>query len=98
MDDGISTKTEIIVTKEKNAEIRKVTFKNTTNEEKVLELTTYTEPIIEENIDDITHRTFRNLFVSSEFDKDSKSLIMCRKNNTKKIKSYFIGKLFIPDS
>ena len=29
MDDGVSTKTEIIVTKEKNAEIRKVTFKNT---------------------------------------------------------------------
>ena len=98
MDDGVSTKTEIIVTKEKNAEIRKVTFKNTTNEEKVLELTTYTEPIIIENIDDITHRTFRNLFVSSEFDKETKSLIMCRKNNTKKIKSYFIGKLFIPDN
>jgi len=98
MDNGISTKTEIIVTREKNAEIRKVTLKNTTNEEKELELTTYTEPIIEANIDDITHRTFRNLFVSSEFDKETKSLIMCRKNNTKKIKSYFIGKLFIPDN
>ena len=98
MDDGISTKTEIIVTQGKNAEIRKITFKNTTNEEKNLELTTYTEPIIEENIDDITHRTFRNLFVNSEFDKDLKCLIMCRKNNTKKLKSYFVGKLFIPDS
>lgn len=97
MDNGISTKTEIIVTREKNAEIRKVSFKNTTNETKTLELTTYTEPIIEENIVDVTHRTFNNLFVSSEFDKETKSLIMCRKNNTKKLKSYFIGKLFIPD-
>ena len=83
MDDGISTKTEIVVTREKNAEIRKVTFKNTTNVEKELELTTYTEPIIE----DITHRTFRNLFVCSEFNKETKSLIMCRKNNSKKTKA-----------
>ena len=97
MDGGISTKTEIIVTREKNAEIRKVTFKNTTNEVKNLQLTTYTEPIIEENIDDITHRTFRNLFVSSEYDKETKSLIMCRKNNSKKTKSYFISKLLIPN-
>ena len=97
MDNGISTKTEIVVTREKNAEIRKVTFKNTTTEEKELELTTYTEPIIEENIDDITHRTFRNLFVSSEFNKETKSLIMCRKNNSKKTKAYFISKLFIPE-
>lgn len=97
MDYGISTKTEIVVTREKNAEIRKVTFKNTTNVEKELELTTYTEPIIEENIDDITHRTFRNLFVSSEFNKETKSLIMCRKNNSKKTKAYFISKLFIPE-
>ena len=65
---------------------------NTTNETKHLQLTTYTEPIIEENIDDITHRTFRNLFVSSEFDKDTKSLIMCRKNNSKKTRFYFISK------
>lgn len=97
MDEGISTKTEIIVTREKNAEIRKVTFKNMTNETKKLELTTYTEPIIEENIVDITHRTFNNLFVSSEFDKETKSLIMCRKNNSKKTKAYFISKLFIPN-
>ena len=97
MDDGISTKTEIIVTREKNAEIRKVTFKNTTNETKKLELTTYTEPIIEENIVDITHRTFNNLFVSSEFDKETKSLIMCRRNNSKNTRAYVISKLFIPN-
>lgn len=96
MDNGISTKTEIIVTSEKNAEIRKVTFKNTTDEVKKLELTTYTEVIIEENIVDVTHRTFHNLFVSSEFDKETNSLIMCRKNNSKKTKAYFISKLLIP--
>jgi len=97
MDQGVSTKTEIIVTREKNAEIRKITFQNTTTKTKNLELTTYTEPIIEENIVDVTHRTFNNLFVSSEFDKETKSLIMCRKNNSKKTKGYFISKLFIPN-
>ena len=97
-DDGISTETEMIVTREKNAEIRKVTFKNRTDEVKHLELTTYMEPIIEENIVDITHRTFNNLFISSEFDNETKSLIMCRKNNSKKTKWYCVGKLYIPDN
>ena len=65
-DNKITTKTEIIVAKEHNAEIRRVTFKNHSDDDKYLELTTFNEPIIEENIEDITHRTFKNLFISSE--------------------------------
>lgn len=96
-DEDITTKTEIIVTKEYNAEIRKVTFKNNSNEDKFLEITTYNEPIISHNIDDITHRTFRNLFISSEYDSEHESIIMCRKNNNKKTSEYFMNKLLIED-
>ena len=96
-DNKITTKTEIIVTKEHNAEIRRITFKNHSDDDKYLELTTYTEPIIEENIDDITHRTFRNLFVSSEYDKQNEAIIMCRRNNNKNISQYYFNRLLIED-
>ena len=93
-DGDISTKTEMIVTGDKNAEIRKVSFKNSSNVDKTLEITSYMESIIEENASDIAHRTFNNLFVSSSFDEETNSLIMCRKNNTKGTRHYIIGKLF----
>lgn len=96
VDGGIVTQSEIIVTKEQPAEIRKITFKNNSSETKKLELTTYTEVILEENIDDITHRTFRNLFVSSKYDSENDALILCRRNNTKNRSNYIVGKLLIP--
>lgn len=94
-DHNISTKTEIIVTKEHNAEIRRLTFKNNSNKDKSLELTTYTEPIIIQNIEDISHRTFKNLFVSSEYDREHESIVMCRKNNNSKTVQYFVNRLLI---
>ena len=42
MDGKITTKTEIVVTKNHHAEIRKITFKNESDDVKRLELTTYT--------------------------------------------------------
>ena len=97
LDNEITTKTEIIVTKEESAEIRKITFNNHSNKAKKLELTTYTEPIIVNNIEDITHRTFKNLFESSEFDSETGSLIMSRKNSSKKSSSYFFNRLVVAD-
>ena len=96
-DGEVLTKTEIIVTKEHDAEIRKVTFKNHSEEDKFLEITTYTEPIIIENIEDISHRTFKSLFISSSFDKENEALIMCRKNNTKRTRDYMVTKLLVED-
>lgn len=94
-DEKITTQTEIVVVKENDAEIRKVTFKNNSNVIKKLELTTYTEVILEENIDDIVHRAFKNLFVSSKYDKENDALIMRRRNNSKKTSHYMVGKLLV---
>ena len=79
-DGDISTKTEIIVTKEHHSEIRKITFKNDSSETKHLELTTYTEPILSENMNDISHRVFNSMFLSSTIDKDTHSVIIKRKS------------------
>lgn len=98
VDDDVITKTKIIVCKEHHAEIRKITFINNSKENKTLELTTYTEPIISNNMDDISHRVFNNMFIRSEYDPELESLIMVRKSRNDNINNYMVNKLFIPDN
>lgn len=95
-DNEITTKTEIIVTKEHHAEIRKITFTNNSDEDKTLELTTYTEPILSENVNDVSHRVFNNMFLSSEYDVETNSLITLRKDREgSNVNSYMINRLVI---
>ena len=97
-DGKVTTKTEIVVTKNHHAEIRKITFKNESDDIKRLELTTYTEPILSENMDDISHRVFNSMFLTSQYDSDSNSLIVRRKSrNDTNINSYMVHRLLIED-
>ena len=95
-DDKISTKTEIVVSKNHHAEIRKITFKNEEETDKEIELTSYTEPILSENMDDISHRVFNNMFISTEYDSKTDSLIAKRKNRgDSNINSYMVTRMII---
>ena len=97
-DKYISTKTEIVVSSSHFSEIRKITFKNESDEDRVLELTTYTEPILSENMNDVSHKAFNNMFISTYFDNKSNSLIARRRNKTSlNANSYMFNRLFIPD-
>lgn len=95
LDHDIITTTEVVVAKTYHAEIRKITFKNTGEKDKTLELTTYTEPIMSENMDDISHKTFQNLFVQSEYDESTNSIIMHRKLRDNDTTYYMINRLLI---
>ena len=95
VDNDIVTNTEVVVTKRHNAEIRKITFKNVSPKTRRLELTTYTEPIICEKEADISHRVFNNMFIKSEYNKETNSLILKRKLRDSNDKYYFINKLLI---
>ena len=93
-DGKITTKTEIVVTKNHHAEIRKITFKNESDDVKRLELTTYTEPILSESMDDISHRVFNSMFLTSMYESDSNSLVVRRKSrNDTNINSYMVHRL-----
>ncbi len=94
-DDDIVTTTEIIVTKMHHAEIRKITFKNNSDTDKILELTTYTEPIIAENMVDITHRVYNNLFIESKYNYDKNAIIITKNNRDSKMKYYMASRLLI---
>ena len=95
-DDNISTKTEIAVCKNHHAEIRKITLKNDGDEDLELELTSYTEPILSENMNDVSHRVFNNMFIKTEYDSDTNSLIARRKARGESgLSSYMVTRLII---
>ena len=97
-DADISTKTEIVVCKNYHAEIRRIKFINESTIEKELEITSYTEPILSENMDDISHRVFNNMFISTEYDENTNSLIAKRKSRgDSNINSYMLTRLIIDD-
>ena len=98
-DKDISTKTEIVVCKSHHAEIRRITFINESNEDKCLELTSYTEPILSENMDDVSHKAFNNMFISTEFDKKTNSLIARRRTREDvNANNYMVTRLIIPEA
>lgn len=95
-DNDISTKTEIVVCKNHHTEIRKITFKNESEEDKELELTSYTEPILSENMDDVSHKVFNNMFIKTEYDPKTNSLIAKRKSRgDSNISSYMVTRMII---
>ena len=97
-DEKVSTKTEIVVCKNHHAEIRKVTFKNEDDVDKELELTSYTEPILSENMDDVSHKVFNNMFISTEFDYETNSLYAKRKNRgDSNVNSYMVTRLIMEE-
>lgn len=97
VENDIATTTEIVVSTTYQAEIRKVTIKNNAKEVKTIELTTYLEPTIIENVSDVTHRTFNSLFLESEFDLDTESLIMKKTVRNSENNYYLLHRLHIPD-
>ncbi|NLJ82188.1 MAG: hypothetical protein GX330_03585, partial [Bacteroidales bacterium] len=90
-DEGIITTTEICVVKDKNAEIRKISFENNTSKDVVLELTSYGEVIMCQNDRDIAHRSFNSMTIYSEFDKQTSTLIFTRKSRHAKDTKYFVA-------
>ena len=97
-DGCLTTSTEIIVTNSHHAEIRKITIKNESDKLKTLELTTYTEPIISENMADVSHKVFNNMFLTVDFDCNTNSLISVRNaRGDSTINNYMVNKLLITD-
>ncbi len=89
-DDQIITSTEIVVTKDHNAEIRRIKVENTSDKTVDLELTSYGEMVIARPEEDIAHRVFNSMTINCEIDEVSSSLIFNRKSRTKTNTRYFI--------
>jgi cellobiose phosphorylase len=83
-DGNIETHTEITVSPEENAEIRRVTLTNYSQHVRELELTSYFEVVLSHPDADIAHPAFSNLFIRTEYIEDYNCLIASRRPRSEK--------------
>jgi len=67
VDSGISTRMEVVVSAEDNAEVRRVCLTNHSSRVREIELTSYAEVVLARPDADAAHQAFSNLFVETEF-------------------------------
>ena len=96
-DNGVSTKTEVTVLKDRAAELRRYTFNNHTDNDIDLELTTYGEVILAPAAEDENHRVFAGMKLLSEYDAEHEALLFNRPANTRE-RHYLLHRLWVADS
>ncbi|OQB16078.1 MAG: N,N'-diacetylchitobiose phosphorylase [Firmicutes bacterium ADurb.Bin193] len=87
--EGIDTSTEIIVSPEDNAEIRKLTIANHTDEDLLLEITNYQEITLTAHSEDYAHPAFSNLFIRTEYDEGLDCIIAGRRPRGEEAKAVY---------
>ena len=98
VDEGIETKTEVTVLKDRSAEIRRFTFVNNTGQDVDLEITSYGEVVLTSNIEDENHRVFYGMKIQSEYDAEHESLLFNRLvQGTQDSRHYMIHKLWVAE-
>ncbi len=83
-DGNIATRTEIIVSPEDNAEIRRVSITNNSSRVREIEVTSYAEIVLVPPNADAAHPAFSNLFIETEFFAAENSLIAKRRPRAEK--------------
>ena len=83
-ENGLETRTEIIVSPEDNAEIRRVSITNQSSARREIEVTSYSEIVLTTPAADAAHPAFSNLSIVTEFVADGNSLIAKRRPRAEK--------------
>jgi cyclic beta-1,2-glucan synthetase len=65
LDAGLETRTELVVSPEDDAELRRVSITNHSHRARTLELTSYAEVVLAPAASDLSHPAFSNLFVET---------------------------------
>lgn len=78
-DGDVQTTMEICVSPEWQAEVRKLTLKNTSREAKVLEVTTFIELALANPIADDAHPAFSKLFIRTDYEEEAQCLVAGRR-------------------
>lgn len=91
VDGNIETTTKTIIAPDNPVEIRNIEIKNNGIEEELLEIVSYFEPILSNKEADISHKAFNNLFLRYDFDDNTNSLIVERREKECNSDSIFLG-------
>ena len=79
VDSGISTRMEVVVSAEDNAEVRRVSLTNNSSRVREIELTSYAEVVLNTPSADAAHQAFSNLFIETEFFAGENALLAHRR-------------------
>lgn len=96
VDNGIETKTEVTVLKDRSAELRRITFTNNSGLDVDLELTTYGEVLLAPAEEDENHRVFAGMKVLSEYDAEHEALLFNRPG-ANGIRNYMLHSLWVDE-
>ena len=81
-DAGIFTHTEIIVSTEDDAELRRVIVTNESSRDREIEITSYAEIVLNEQAADEAHPAFSNMFVETEYVAGQQALLARRRRRS----------------
>ena len=89
--ENLKAKVETIVTTKEPVEIRKMTLENLGNEEEIVEVTAYFEPVLSRKEQEYAHPVFNNLFLIYSYDEETNSLIVKRKKRENEDKEIYLA-------
>lgn len=96
-DGAVATRMEICVSPEADAEVRRITLKNTGGEPKVLEVTTFVELALASPIADEAHPAFSKLFIRTAYDEGSGCLVAGRRKREAKDRELWAAHLLVAE-
>ena len=91
------TTLEVVVSPEDDAEIRRVTLKNTGILARDIEVTSYAEIVLATPAADLAHPAFSNLFVQTEFVPEVSGLVATRRPRSPEDPSLWAGHVVVVD-
>ena len=87
---NIKTKIKTTVSLDLPVELRRVILENQGNEEEILEVTVYFEPVLSKKEQDYAHPAFNNLFLITKFDEETNGLIVKRKKREQNAQELYL--------
>ena len=91
LEGDLKTNVKTIISYEDTIEIRRITLENKGSKPETIEITSYFEPILSKVEEDYAHPAFNNLFLKSQWDSETESLIFERKNRSEDDKKVFLA-------
>lgn len=82
--DNINTKITTGIAPDEPIEIRQMTLENLGDDEEILEITSFFEPVLSRQEQDYAHPAFNNLFLIFDFDEETNSILVKRKRRDEK--------------
>lgn len=98
VDGDVKTSMEVCVSSEWNAELRRITLTNSSEQPKILEVTTFVELALSNPIADVAHTAFSKLFIRTAFDAESGCLVAGRRPREAKDQTLWSAHSLMVDS